>query len=425
MMRRCSSTTFLVALALGIWGPTPARAQTVRFATFNTAFSDATVVAAAGTLAAQLATTDFGHAKTIAEIIQRTRPDVILLNEFDTDLSGASYQSFQDNYLSIGQNGADPIQYDHVFVAASNTGEPSGVDFNNNGRTTDPDDAYGFGNYPGEYGMVVLSRYPIARDAVRTFRTFLWRDMPDSALPTGYYSAEAQAVIRLSSKSHWDLPVEINGETVHVLAAHPTPPVFDGAEDRNGRRNHDEIRFWHDYITAGSGDYIYDDEGGMGGLPADEKFVIVGDYNADPFDGDSFDGAVKQLLESPLINTSLTPASLGAVEDSKDEGALNASHLGDAQFDTTDFNPSTVGNLRVDYVLPSNKLELRGTAVFWPKQSDVLGRLTPNFPHAVSDHRLVWADVVVPEPAGLAMFLPAVFVATACRRRWAQSAARR
>jgi hypothetical protein len=416
MIRRFLSITVACALVICGRAATPAPAETVRFATFNTAFSDALAVNAAGSLAAQLSTTDFGHARTIAEIIQRTRPDVILLNEFDTDLSGASYQNFQDNYLSIGQNGADPIQYDHVFVAASNTGEPSGVDFNNNGRTTNPDDAFGFGNYPGEYGMVVLSRHPIARDDVRTFRTFLWRDMPDSALPTDYYSAEAQAVLRLSSKSHWDVPVEINGATVHVLAAHPTPPVFDGAEDRNGRRNHDEIRFWHDYVTAGSGDYIYDDNGGMGGLPSGEQFVIVGDYNADPFDGDSFDGAINQLLESPLINTSITPASLGAIEDSTTEGALNASHVGDSQFDTADFNPSSVGNLRVDYVLPSIDLELQGGAVFWPTQNDELGRLTPNFPNAVSDHRLVWADVVVPEPAGLVMLLPAVFAATAFRR---------
>ena len=42
-------------------------------------------------------------------------------------------------------------------------------------------------------------------------------------------------------------------QTVHVLASHPTPPTFDGAEDRNGRRNHDEIRFWADYVSPGRG----------------------------------------------------------------------------------------------------------------------------------------------------------------------------
>ena len=137
MPTRFRSRCIAFALVVCCCTVTPTLAQTVRFATFNTAFSDAPGVGTLGQLANRLSTTNFGHAQTIAEIIQRARPDVVLLNEFDTDLSGASYQSFQDNYLSVGQNGADPIGYDHVFVAASNTGEPSGVDFNNNGSTAD------------------------------------------------------------------------------------------------------------------------------------------------------------------------------------------------------------------------------------------------------------------------------------------------
>ena len=62
---------------------------------------------------------------------------------------------------------------------------------------------------------------------------------------------EELEVVRLSSKSHWDVPVKVGGHTVHVLASHPTPPTFDGEEDRNGRRNHDEIRFWADYVSPG------------------------------------------------------------------------------------------------------------------------------------------------------------------------------
>jgi endonuclease/exonuclease/phosphatase family metal-dependent hydrolase len=385
-----------------------APAQTVRFATFNTAFSDAFGVDAAGRLAEKMATTGFQNAQVVAEIIQRTRPDVILLNEFDTDLTGASYRSFQDTYLGVSQNGAEPIHYEHVYAAESNTGLRSGVDFNNNNSVNNPDDSFGFGNYAGEYGMVVLSRYPILNNNVRTFQKFLWKDMPDSALPTDYYSDEAQAVFRLSSKSHWDLPIQIGGEIVHFLVAHPTPPAFDGPEDRNGRRNHDEIRFWADYIRPGAGDYIYDDTGVKGGLAAGAKFVIAGDYNADPLDGDSFDNAISQLLDSPLVNTSRTPTSAGAVEDSATEGGLNNSHQGNPALDTSDFNPSTVGNLRVDYVLAASTLTVKDTAVFWPEQASEFGRLTPNFPNAISDHRLVWADVVVPEPNGYLLMLLAI-----------------
>ena len=82
-------------------------------------------------------------------------------------------------------------------------------------------------------------------------RQFRWADMPGNLIPTDFYSPEEQAALRLSSKSHWDVPVRIGRRTVHFLVSHPTPPTFDGPEDRNGRRNHDEIRFWADYVAGG------------------------------------------------------------------------------------------------------------------------------------------------------------------------------
>lgn len=86
--------------------------------------------------------------------------------------------------------------------------------------------------------------------------------------------------------------MDVNGTTIHVLAAHPTPPSFDGAEQRNKRRNFDEIRLWADYV-ANRADYLYDDA----------NFVILGDYNSDPLDGDSYPGAIDQLLDSPGWST--------------------------------------------------------------------------------------------------------------------------
>jgi hypothetical protein len=137
-------------------------------------------------------------------------------------------------------------------VAPSNTGIPSGFDLNNDGAVGGPDDAFGFGFFPGQFGMVVYSKYPIV--GARTFQEFLWKDMPGALLPvdptTGesWYSPEELDVFRLSSKSHWDVEIEIGRKQVHFLVSHPTPPVFDGPEDRNGTRNFDEIRFWADYI---------------------------------------------------------------------------------------------------------------------------------------------------------------------------------
>jgi hypothetical protein len=175
--------------------------------------------------------------------------------------------------------------------------------------------------------------------------------------------------------------------------SHPTPPVFDGPEDRNGARNFDEIRFWADYITPARSGYIYDDKGVSGGLKPGELFVIAGDQNSDPVDGDSIPGSIQQLIEHPLVNVKVTPESAGAVEAANTQGGANNSHEGDPRFDTADFADTAPGNLRADYVLPVKGLQIVDGAVFWPLASDPLFRLTGAFPFPSSDHRLVWIDV--------------------------------
>jgi hypothetical protein len=370
----------------------------VRFATFNASLNRFN----AGDLATELATTGSPQPDTVAEIIQRTRPDVLLINEFDFDAAGVAAQGFQDNYLSVAHGDASPINYPYRFVAPSNTGIPSGFDLDNDGSVGGPNDAFGFGFFPGQFGMVVYSMYPIDVDAIRTFQLFLWKDMPDALLPknpdgTDWYSPAELDVFRLSSKSHWDVPILIYGKLVHFLVSHPTPPVFDGPEDRNGTRNHAEIRFWSDYISPGKkSNYIYDDEGNFGGLQPGALFVIAGDQNADPFDADSIIGAAQQLLEHPLVNTKVTPSSEGGPEQSALQGGANDTHLGDPAFDTADFSDFDPGNLRVDYVLPRKNLKINDAGVFWPLSTDPLFSLVGTFPFPSSDHRLVWIDVRVP-----------------------------
>ena len=368
----------------------PSSKEALRVATYNLSLNRG----AAGQLVTDLSTPDNAQAKAVAEVIQRANPDVVLLNEFDHVDGGTAVDLFRDNYLEVGHNGAAPVDYPYAFTAPVNTGVPSGFDLNNDGTVGGGDDAFGFGLFPGQYGMVVLSKYPIRTDEVRTFQHFLWKDMPGNVLPTQWYSSEEQDVLRLSSKSHWDVPVTVGKRTVHVLAAHPTPPSFDGPEDRNGRRNHDEIRLWADYVTPGRGGYIYDDAGTRGGLNPSEPFVILGDYNADPLDGDSYDSAINQLLDSKRI-VDPQATSDGAVEASRLQGGANLTHRGDPKYDTADFSDSAPGNLRVDYTLLSKHFSVQDAGVFWPVQADPLSRLTGVFPFPTSDHRLVWADVTL------------------------------
>ena len=223
----------------------------VRFATFNASLNRTE----AGQLIQDLSTTENEQTKTVAEIIQRVNPDILLVNEFDFDSEGIAANLFRENYLEISQNGVSPVEYPFVYFAPSNTGIASGFDLDNNGEIvitpgTDNygNDSLGFGDFPGQFAMVLYSKYPIVEEGIRTFKNFLWQDMPGALLPDNldtveandWYSQAELEVFPLSSKSHWDVPIEVSGEIIHTLVSHPTPPFFDGDEDRNGRRNHDE-----------------------------------------------------------------------------------------------------------------------------------------------------------------------------------------
>lgn len=407
LMRRKSLVLGLTA-AVTLAALVPVSAQlsldrpegTVRVATYNASLNRFN----AGDLIADLQNPGSVQPARVAEIIQRTNPDVILINEFDFDEGGVAAQLFVDNYLAVSQNGAEPWVPVAIFSAPSNTGIPSGIDFNRDGNPAGPDDAYGFGYFPGQYGMLVLSKLPIAEDEIRTFQNFLWQDMPGAMLPddpatpepADYYSQEALAIFRLSSKSHWDIPVMAGDAVIHILASHPTPPVFDGPEDRNGTRNHDEVKFWLDYIGAGPDGYMYDDAGVAGGLAEGASFVIVGDMNLDPNDGDGIRALGQQMLADPRI-TNPMPASEGAVEDNDRDGGFNLNHTGDPANDTADFGDGDAGpgNMRADYVLPSADLEVAGSGVFWPTSADALFPLLGPDDAQTSDHRLVWVDIIV------------------------------
>jgi endonuclease/exonuclease/phosphatase family metal-dependent hydrolase len=368
--------------------------DTMRLATFNVSMNRGS----SGALLAELQTGESEQIKKIAAVIRVVRPDVILLNEFDYcgDQAATAIAAFQDNFLAAKELfDTQPITYKYHFVASVNTGLPSGFDLDGNGKTTDPGDAYGFGRYPGQYGMVVLSRFRISADT-KTFQNFLWKDMPQAMLPQkvksgdtleSYYSSAILDEFRLSSKSHWDLTIETPTREVHFLVSHPTPPVFDGPEDKNGTRNHDEIRFWADYISGDKSQYIYDDNGRRGGLAKSLSFVIAGDMNADPVDGDTTDEAILQLLNHRRIRDPLA-ASDGAVEASKLQGKINAVHQGKSKFDTSDFSDRSPGNLRIDYVLPSRDLQIVNAGVFWPRTDQPAAALLD-----ASDHRLVWVDI--------------------------------
>lgn len=330
-----------------------------------------------------------------AEIVRQNNPDVLILNEIDLDLSSGdnalslNAKRFNDAYLNQGEHA---LTYPFIYAAPSNTGILAGKDFDNNGMiATDADrgsrnhggDSYGYGAYPGQYAMAILSRFPLQLENARTFQKFRWKDLPDNLIPADWYSADEIDVFRLSSKSHWDVPVKVREKIIHLLVSHPTPPVFDGPEDRNGRRNYDEIRMWVHYLNNDT--VMVDDAGDRGGLPENASFIIAGDLNAAP-QGDTLETgqrSIDQLLNHPRVN------DCGHLLVS--EGALSGQQPGPPKF----IERWTAGwrsgrGLRIDHLLPSKDLNPVSGGVFWPDSSaNAAGAALVK---KASDHRLIWLD---------------------------------
>lgn len=388
MLRSVFLLMAFACLAAAAAADQPAR-NGLRIATFNVAMG----LANPGELSAALASGSDARLLQLAEILQRVRPDIVLLNEFDYDPASDAAALLNSEYLARSQGGQQAISYPYQFRTAVNTGVDSGLDLDGDGQPGGPGDAWGFGRFPGQYGMLLLSRYPLRAEQARTFATFRWSALPDARRPMTtddqpFYPDDTWDMLRLSSKNHWDVSADIDGKILHILAFHPTPPVFDGPEDRNGRRNFDEIRFWREYTRPGDATFIVDDHGVAGGIAPGEPFVIAGDFNADPQDGDSAPGAITQLLDAEWINAACRPTSAGAGEATQLQGGVNAQQAGDPAADTADFDDRYAGNLRLDYLLPSTGLKILGCGVFWPSAEEAGHGLVE-----VSDHRLVWLDI--------------------------------
>ena len=376
-------------------GPSPADdAKSIRVATYNTSlYSDED-----SGLIHELEG-DSTHARKIAAVLQQVRPDLVLLNEFDYDEAHRAADLFQQKYLEVAQaGGGEALRYPYRYLAPSNTGVPSGLDLDRNGTAGGEsrnrgNDAWGYGLHPGQYGMLVLSKYPIDTSAVRSFRMLRWSAMPDALRPLDSKSGEPfhpddiWKQLRLSSKSHWDVPVQTPKGPIHFLVSHPTPPVFDGPEDRNGKRNHDEIRLWSEYVSPGDKPWLCDDAGVCGGLANDARFVIAGDLNNDPTDGDGVHEAILELLENPRMMRHATPRSEGGGEAARAYAAKGIQHRGSPEHVTGDFGPKA-GALRLDYVLPSTGFGLIASGVFWPSAQDAEAAIADG-----SDHHLVWVDL--------------------------------
>lgn len=278
----------------------------------------------------------------VLDLLEAANADIVTLQGIDYDIQNATLAAIADALRMRG------LDYPHVFAAPPNAGRMTDLDLDGDGQVGGPRDAQGYGRFFGQGAMALLSRYPVVREDVQDFTDLLWRDLPRALLPkTGskdpFPSADAQAIQRLSSHGHWAVPIaHPTLGTIHILTFHATPPVFDGPEDRNGKRNHDEVLFW-DHFLAGR----------IGTAPT-ERFILMGDANLDPARGDGRSDAIQTLLDHPALQ--------------------------DPMPDMATVTWSQTGPMRVDYVLPSADWRVTATGISEPDDT-------------ASRHRLIWADL--------------------------------
>ncbi|WP_420585406.1 endonuclease/exonuclease/phosphatase family protein [Ruegeria sp.] len=333
--------------------PVMAQAETVRIATYNTELGRD----GPGLLLRDIRRGD-SQVKAVIEVMVAARPDIVSLQGVDWDMDGLALLALADQLRRAG------LDYPYHFAAQPNTGLETSLDLNGDGRTHGPADAQGWGRFTGHGGLALLSRYPILADQVQDFTDLLWRDLPGAKLPTTedgpFPSEEAQRIQRLSAVAHWIVPVETPLGRLEVMTFHAAPPVFDGPEDRNGLRNRDEVRLWSVVL-----------DGKLGRRPSG-PFVIAGDANLDPDQGEGRKEAIQALLEDPRLQDSRPSDAMGAL---------------------TTVEWKAVGEMRVDYVLPSADLRVTGAGVLWPEKDTPLRTAAEQ----ASRHRLVWVDVTTPD----------------------------
>lgn len=325
----------------------PATAETLRLATYKAELTRR----GPGLLLKDILSGDDPQVAAAVEVIVALDADVLLLTGIDYDHGHAALAALVDRLAAAG------AAYPHVFAARPNSGQPTGFDIYGNGRLGEARDAQGYGRFAGEGAMALLSRLPVDADAAQDFSDFLWADLPQALTPD---TAEPlRRIQRLSSTGHWQVPVALpGGRRLDLLAYSATPPVFDGPEDRNGRRNHDETAFWQRLID--------------GALPFPAPagpFVILGNANLDPVRGDGRPAALLALMGDARLQ--------------------DPRPVSDGLDDATAVYADGPGPLRVDYVLPSAGLRVVAAGVLAAAPGDLLaGSLA-----AASRHRPVWVDI--------------------------------
>lgn len=331
-------------------------------------------------LVSALRTGNHVQARVIARTVQMNEPDVLVLTGVTYDDAEMVAEYLRSLYFSSGQDGLAGMDYPHVFTAGTNSGQESGADLDGDGIIGGPGDAIGYGEYPGEYGMIVFSKHPIVDEEVRTFQNFLWRDLPNRSMPFEDSDLEA-SILRLQESSFWDVPVEVPGQPdhVHVLA---TSVAAQQPNETETARAEDIRTVISDYV-AGSAWYLTDDAGRSGGLAPEDEAIVAG---APVATGAEPSEALETLLGSDHLQDpqpeAVTEVPVSQRSDSAEQSDPTATRHVPGDRDR-----------RTSLVLPGPGLEVSSSGVFWPAEGEAgYALVDPSSTHSLQD-RLVWVDL--------------------------------
>lgn len=375
--------------------------ESLRVATVNAGLSEDEE----GALAERLEGGQDEAAQMLARNIQKTRPDVLLITDIDTDTHVADI--FKDQYLAEAQTDGEagskdlsPLDYRYVYAASTNAGVQSGADLNGNGSTGDPGDAFGVGHFEGQRSMILYSRYPIKQDEVRTFNNLIWSELPGSSLDTEKYSKLVRSVLPLNSTSLWDVPLDVDGETVHVVATGLTPDQGEGAD---ADRRLDQLRFLNMYLSDSDElRDLTDDAGAYGGLEQEANAVVLGALGPDLESLDENVGQKRQdaaeELETFLDSGELDvakPSSAGA--QCEDDASPQIRTILDFVCATQYATRIGGGTSRSDYVAAANGSTVSKSGIEAAMSRAVAEKSSAGTSSASSAgaRRMVWADVTL------------------------------
>ena len=179
----------------------------------------------------------------------------------------------------------------HLLAPRPNTGVATGIDIDGDGQIGGPGDAQSYGAFAGQRGLLLLSRLPFSPKNSKDHSQIRWANVPKTRSTDPPEIAKVQ---RLAYVAMLQTSITWRQHPISLLTFHASPPVFDGPEDRNGRRNADEIAYAADLIDQ---------------LPT--PFVLLANTNLDPFDGEGHNEVMRQLLPIPSCKTRRLPAQAG------------------------------------------------------------------------------------------------------------------